>query len=399
MEMVPSRPLKLFYSYAHEDEKLREELEKRLVHLRWQGLISEWHDRLIVPGTNWAQAIDSHLKDASIILLLISPDFLASDYCYGIEMKMALERNEKGEATVIPVHLRLTDWKEAPFAHLQALPKDAIPVIDKRWHSQDDAFFDIAQGITRIAKSFSSITQKGTSQSVLPQPRQISSGRDLAPRKGWLVWIIILLFVLAEVVQITCLSSGWESPWIIAATVLIMLTAIIMLFQVTSMLPDWHLFKSSHSFIKVAGNQLFQRVIFILLLLAIIALPTFASLSHIFVTIEFPGLPRSDTLLTNGSFEQGTTGWDCDTGTNIQIYHENNKSWMQASTPSNNHKAICVQNVRIKPKMGKTYIASVSVYTSAISIDGHIALWMFDANDPSKTSIVRGALLQVRRIG
>jgi len=172
-----------------------------------------------------------------------------------------------------------------------------------------------------------------------------------------------------------------------------------MLFQVTSMLPDWHLFKSSHSFIKVAGNQLFQRVIFILLLLAIIALPTFASLSHIFVTIEFPGLPRSDTLLTNGSFEQGTTGWDCDTGTNIQIYHENNKSWMQASTPSNNHKAICVQNVRIKPKMGKTYIASVSVYTSAISIDGHIALWMFDANDPSKTSIVRGALLQVRRIG
>lgn len=80
-------PITIFYSYAHEDEKLRERLEKHLSLLRQQGVITEWYDRQIVAGTDWTQAIDNHLKTASIILLLISPDFLASDYCYSIEMK------------------------------------------------------------------------------------------------------------------------------------------------------------------------------------------------------------------------------------------------------------------------------------------------------------------------
>ncbi len=74
-------PLMVFYSYAHEDERLRRKLEKHLSLLRQQGMITEWNDRQILPGTDWAHVIDTHLMTAQIILLLISPDFLASDYC------------------------------------------------------------------------------------------------------------------------------------------------------------------------------------------------------------------------------------------------------------------------------------------------------------------------------
>src|SRR5947209_3245615 len=89
-------PVSVFYSYAHADEALRQQLETHLSLLRRQGLISEWHDREILPGAQWAEEIDKHLQTASIILLLVSPDFLAFDYCYEIEMQRALERHERG---------------------------------------------------------------------------------------------------------------------------------------------------------------------------------------------------------------------------------------------------------------------------------------------------------------
>src|SRR6266849_3948169 len=131
-------PVELFYSYAHEDEALRATLEKHLSLLRRQGVISQWSDRHITAGTDWTQAIDEHLEQASIILLLISADFLASDYCYGVEMKRALARHQANEARVIPILLRPVDWHNAPFAHLQALPTDAKAITS--WPNPDEAF-------------------------------------------------------------------------------------------------------------------------------------------------------------------------------------------------------------------------------------------------------------------
>src|ERR1700730_15817417 len=131
-------PLTLFYSYAHEDELLRNELEKHLSLLQRQGLISEWHDRQILPGDEWAHDIDTHLETASIILLLISPGFLASDYCYDIEMQGALERHKRRQARVIPIILRPCDWHSAPFGSLQCLPRDGKAVTT--WQNLDEAF-------------------------------------------------------------------------------------------------------------------------------------------------------------------------------------------------------------------------------------------------------------------
>src|SRR5579871_1216010 len=138
-------PMELFYSYSHKDEELRETLETHLSPLKRQGVIAGWHDRRISAGTEWADQIDEHLNSAQIILLLISADFLASDYCYDKEMTRAMERHEAGAARVIPIILRPCDWHGAPFGKLQALPKDAKPITD--WSNRDAAFLDVAQGI------------------------------------------------------------------------------------------------------------------------------------------------------------------------------------------------------------------------------------------------------------
>lgn len=142
--------VKIFYSYAHEDEALREQIEKQLSLLKWQGIISAWHDRKLLAGQEWAGEIDTHLNTADVILLLVSPDFMASEYCYGVEMKRAMERHESGEAIVIPVILRPVYWQGAPFGGLQALPADARPVTGSSWHNLDEAFFNVAEGLRRI---------------------------------------------------------------------------------------------------------------------------------------------------------------------------------------------------------------------------------------------------------
>lgn len=143
-----SGPLRLFYSYSHMDESLRDELEKQLTMLKRQAVIAEWHDRKISAGIEWKGQIDEHLESSDIILLLLSPDFLASDYCYDVEATRALERHESGSVRVISVILRACEWKETPFAKLQLLPTDGKHV--KSWRDRDEAFLDVAKGI-RIA--------------------------------------------------------------------------------------------------------------------------------------------------------------------------------------------------------------------------------------------------------
>lgn len=141
-------PVKIFFCYAHEDEKLLKKLKAHLKPLQRQELIDMWHDRDISAGTEWEQEISERLNAAQIILLLISPDFMASDYCYGTEMKRALERHNRKEARVIPVILRPVYWQDI-LGNIEALPTDAKPVTSPHWHTLDEAFLDVIEGILR----------------------------------------------------------------------------------------------------------------------------------------------------------------------------------------------------------------------------------------------------------
>ncbi len=154
----PTRAIRIFYSYAHEDAELRDELDKHLAAMKRNNLIVEWHDRDIQAGTEWEQEINEHLNTAQIILLLISSDFMASDYCYSIEMNRAMERHERGEARVIPIILRPVDTEGTPFSKLEMLPTDRKPVTD--WPNHDLAYLNIAQGIRKVVEKFPAKTKE-----------------------------------------------------------------------------------------------------------------------------------------------------------------------------------------------------------------------------------------------
>jgi hypothetical protein len=144
-------PLKVFVSYSHRDEDLKDELVIHLANLKRQGKISAWQDRDIEAGAEWDAEIKAQLEASAIILLLISPRFIASDYCYDLEMQRAIERHDAGAARVIPIILRPVDWQETPFSKLQVLPKDAKPIT--KWDDQDEAFLNVVQGIRRAVES------------------------------------------------------------------------------------------------------------------------------------------------------------------------------------------------------------------------------------------------------
>lgn len=149
----------VFFSYCHADEVLRDQLEKQLAMLKRQGVIDSWHDRRIGAGQEIDAAIDEHINSDEIILLLVSPDFIASDYCYNIEMARAMERHNAKEAIVIPVILRACDWHHAPFGKLLGTPQDGKPVT--LWPDRDEALLQVAKEVRKAAERWRS-TQSST---------------------------------------------------------------------------------------------------------------------------------------------------------------------------------------------------------------------------------------------
>ncbi len=139
---------KVFFSYSHKDESMRDKLEVQLSLLKRRGLVEAWHDRAIDAGEELDEKINEHIKSDDIILLLISPDFIASDYCYDTEMRVAMERHNSGDAVVVPIIIRPCDWHEAPFGKLMAVPTDGYPV--SLWVDQDSAFLNVVDSIKKV---------------------------------------------------------------------------------------------------------------------------------------------------------------------------------------------------------------------------------------------------------
>jgi len=141
-------PIKIFTSYTHKEENHREDLDDALAMIRRQKNIESWNDRGgITAGDEWDAKIQEALDTSDIILLLFSTKFLASTYIYDVEMARAIERHKDKDdpVTVIPVILKPCQWTSTNFSILQAVPKDAKPILD--WDSQDKAYLDVANKI------------------------------------------------------------------------------------------------------------------------------------------------------------------------------------------------------------------------------------------------------------
>jgi len=151
---------KLFFSYCHADEALRDRLEVHLSMMKHQGLIETWHDRGITAGSDLDSTIKENLETADVILLLVSADFIASWYCFSVEMKRALERHAEGSARVIPVILEACDWHPAPFGKLLAVPKDGKAVTT--WPNQAEAWTDVTRQIRKAIEEMARASPTAT---------------------------------------------------------------------------------------------------------------------------------------------------------------------------------------------------------------------------------------------
>jgi internalin A len=146
------RAARVFVSYSHKDERQLNELKTHLSPLERLKLIETWYDRRIVAGEDFGQKINENLESAHIILLLISADFIASNYCYEKEMARALERQAKGEARVVPVIIRKVNWKVIhELSELEAVPKDGKPVRD--WPNKDAAWCDVSERVQAMLEA------------------------------------------------------------------------------------------------------------------------------------------------------------------------------------------------------------------------------------------------------
>ncbi|HXR65901.1 MAG TPA: FxSxx-COOH system tetratricopeptide repeat protein [Ktedonobacteraceae bacterium] len=145
--------LKIFYSYDRHDELLRADLARHLSGLRRQGLIAGWYSGEIEAGGEREKLLKKNLDQADLILLLISPDFIASDNCYCIEMTLAMERHKRGEAYVMPVLLRPTEFQGLPFAFLQYVPADGTFIATRL--DRDVALLEVVDAIKGIIAAIS----------------------------------------------------------------------------------------------------------------------------------------------------------------------------------------------------------------------------------------------------
>lgn len=183
--------MELFLSYSHQDEALRNELEKHLSILRRQCVVDIWSDHRIGPGEEIGGQIDQHLESADIILLLVSSDFIDSDYCYDVEMTRAMERHEQGQARVIPVILRPCAWHGAPFGRLKAIPTDGKPVV--KHATLDDGFLEVVEAVRDAAQSLAGdasaahpvrpLANSSTSESTGPRSSNLRVKKEFTDRE------------------------------------------------------------------------------------------------------------------------------------------------------------------------------------------------------------------------
>jgi hypothetical protein len=145
-------PLRLFISYAHEDEPYKDRLKEELMVLERTEAIKIWDDRSLLVGSEWDKEIVKQLETADIICLLVTKDFVASDYCWSKELKMAIDRHNAGTIKIAPIIIKkVPHFSRLPFAHIVALPTDAKPV--ETWENGNQAWENVGVGIARLVDS------------------------------------------------------------------------------------------------------------------------------------------------------------------------------------------------------------------------------------------------------
>ncbi len=141
-------PKRLFVSYSHADGQLLGRFQKHLAQLQREGSISGWYDRDIRAGTRFDDEIERELAQADIFVACVSPDYIASNYCYERELTSALQREDRGELAIVPVILEPSDWLSTPLSKFKALPDDGKAVAE--FTNPNVAFMQVIHELRRL---------------------------------------------------------------------------------------------------------------------------------------------------------------------------------------------------------------------------------------------------------
>ena len=144
------KAVKVFISYCHADKEIKEDLLKHMLPLKRLNMIETWTDLEILPGDEWDKEISNSLASADIVLLLVSIDFINSEYCYNVELEQANKRYQEGRTRVIPVIVRECLWKHTSFAGFHALPREAQAITT--WDDRDKALKDVVEGLYAVVQ-------------------------------------------------------------------------------------------------------------------------------------------------------------------------------------------------------------------------------------------------------
>lgn len=153
-EHAPSlkvRRCRVFISYARHDERHRRRLVVHLTQLVRDGLIDLWSDWSVIAGADWDRDIRHQLEIADIVVLLVTPNFVASAYCFEKELPLALRRGEEEGVRVLPVYVKSVDLVNLPFGKIAGLPANLRPI--SAWRDPDEAWLQVAQCVRRMAEA------------------------------------------------------------------------------------------------------------------------------------------------------------------------------------------------------------------------------------------------------
>lgn len=159
--------MKVFISYSHKDSTVVERLKTHLAPLKREGLIDAWYDRDITAGSSLDDEIRRQLDASDLVLLIISPDFIASDYCFDIELRTAREKSARDELKIVPVIAEPCDW-HGTLGDIKAVPKDGKAISD--WVSQNTALLDVVQELRRIIERSKSAKPVSGAPTIKAQP-------------------------------------------------------------------------------------------------------------------------------------------------------------------------------------------------------------------------------------
>jgi len=142
------KPISIFLSYAKEDKPFKDKLLKHLSSMIRRNQIDIWDDEQIAGGQNWKEEIESKLRTAQVAILLVSADFLASDFINDFEIPILLERGKKGEVSIVPMLIRPVYFQGSELSDFKGLPKSGKPI--SNWQNEDEAWISVVGDLVEI---------------------------------------------------------------------------------------------------------------------------------------------------------------------------------------------------------------------------------------------------------